>query len=49
MVTIITDTASDMDAEDYERLSIVPLPLSVTFGDKTYLETKELTKDVFLR
>ncbi len=47
MVTIITDTASDMDAEDYERLNIVPLPLSVTFGDKTYLETKELTKDVF--
>ncbi len=47
MVTIITDTASDMNAEDYERLNIVPVSLSVTFGDTTYLETRELTKDGF--
>ena len=47
MIRIVTDSAADMEAEELERFDIESVPLSVTFGDKTYLDGVTLSKDDF--
>ena len=49
MVRLITDSAADMDAEEYEKNGITCIPISVSFGDETYQESVNLTKKEFYR
>lgn len=47
MVIIATDSAADFELEELEKLRITCMPMSVTFGDKTYLENISITKEEF--
>lgn len=49
MIRIITDSASDMENEELEKYSIEKIPLSVSFGEKNYLDGVDLFKDEFYR
>ncbi|MBO7423920.1 MAG: DegV family protein, partial [Oscillospiraceae bacterium] len=49
MVRLITDSAADMEAEDYEKNGITCIPISVAFGEKVYYENVSLTKTEFYR
>ena len=49
MVRLITDSAADMEAEDYEKNGITCIPISVAFGEKVYYENVSLTKAEFYR
>ena len=37
MVRIITDSAADLQPQEYERLGVFCIPLRVAFGDAEYL------------
>lgn len=45
-IRIITDSAADYSAKEIERRNITCVPLSITFGETTYLGT-ELEKEAF--
>jgi len=47
MVRIITDSAADLEPQEYESLKITCIPLTVFFGDKEYQENVNLSKDTF--
>ena len=47
MVRIITDSAADLEPQEYEKLRVCCIPLRVAFGDQEYLECKELSKGRF--
>ncbi len=47
MVIIATDSAADFELKELEDLNIVCLPMSVSFGDKNYLENISITKEEF--
>ena len=47
MVRIITDSAADLEPQEYEKLNITCIPLNVNFGDKDYQENVTLSKDLF--
>lgn len=47
MVIIATDSASDLELNEYEQLNIVHLPMSVSFGDDNYLENISISKNEF--
>ena len=47
MIKIITDSASDFEVHEYEKLDVVCIPLCVSFGNAEYQETINLTKDEF--
>jgi len=47
MTKIITDSTSDVRPAEWEKLGVSVLPLSVNFGDKSYLDGVDLTNDVF--
>ena len=47
MVIIATDSASDLELNEYEKLNIVHLPMSVSFGDDNYLENISISKNEF--
>ena len=47
MVRIITDSAADLEPQEYEKLNVCCIPLRVAFGDAEYLECAELSKGRF--
>ncbi len=47
MVIIATDSAADFELNELEELNITCLPMSVSFGDKNYLENVSITKEEF--
>lgn len=47
MVRIITDSAADLQPQEYERLGVFCIPLRVAFGDAEYLENVNLSKARF--
>lgn len=47
MVQIITDSAADLQPQEYEKLGVTCIPLRVAFGDREYLENAELDKERF--
>ena len=49
MVRIITDSAADMEPQEYEQLNIRCIPLGVSFGGHEYRENVDLSKDEFYR
>ena len=47
MVHIITDSAADLQPQEYEKLGVTCIPLRVAFGDTEYQENVDLDKDRF--
>ena len=47
MVRIITDSAADLQPQEYEKLGVTCIPLRVAFGDQEYLENVDLGKERF--
>mgnify|MGYP006067399375 FL=1 len=47
MIRIITDSAADMEKAELEKYSVTSVPLSVSFGENTYLDGVNLEKDRF--
>ena len=47
MIRIITDSAADLSPEEYDRLNITCIPLTVMFGETEYQENVNLDKDTF--
>lgn len=46
-IQIITDSAADYSAQEIERRRIICVPMSVTFGEETFLDGVNLTKEEF--
>ena len=49
MVQIITDSAADFEPWELEKFGIACIPLTVTFGSRSYQENVDLSKDQFYR
>ena len=47
MVRIITDSAADLEQQEYEQLGVTCIPLRVSFGDAEYQENIDLDKTKF--
>lgn len=47
MIRIITDTSSDLTVEEAKELGIILLPMTIGFGDETYLDRYELSTTDF--
>ncbi|MEE0944552.1 MAG: DegV family protein [Clostridia bacterium] len=47
MVQIITDSAADFEPHELEKLNIICVPMSITFGEKDYRENENITKAEF--
>lgn len=47
MIRIITDSGADMERAELEKYSVISVPLSVSFGDKSYFDGVDLEKDRF--
>ena len=47
MVQIITDSAADFEPNEIEKLNIICIPLSISFGDKVFRDNENLTKSEF--
>ena len=47
MVHIITDSAADLQPQEYEKLGVTCIPLRVAFGDREYQENVDLGKEQF--
>src|SRR3954454_9205812 len=47
VVRVVTDSACDLPPELCERLGIEVVPLTIRFGDREYVDRKELTTDAF--
>ena len=47
MVHIITDSAADLQPQEYEKLGVICIPLRVAFGDREFRENVDLDKDRF--
>ena len=47
MVRIITDSAADLEPQEYEKLGVTCIPLCVAFGDREYQENVNLDKIKF--
>lgn len=47
MVRLITDSAADLEPEEYEQLNVTCIPLTVMFGDREYQENVNLSKGEF--
>lgn len=47
MVHIITDSAADLEPQEYEKLGVKCIPLRVAFGNREYQENVDLSKDAF--
>ena len=48
-VRVVTDSASDLPPEICEQLGIEVVPLTIRFGDREYVDRKELSTDEFWR
>ena len=49
MTQIITDSVADFEPEELQRLGVACVPISVAFGERSYKENAELSKDMFYR
>lgn len=49
MTQIITDSVADFEPEELARLDVACVPISVAFGEKSYQENTELSKEGFYR
>ncbi|WP_100374633.1 DegV family protein [Bacillus sp. FJAT-45037] len=47
-IKIVTDSTCDLPKEVIEKHGIEIIPLSLTFGDKTYLDGVDITKEEFM-
>lgn len=47
MIRILTDSSSDLEKEELKALGVICVPLSVTFGEDTYQDGFNLSKDMF--
>ena len=47
MVRIITDSAADLEPQEYRQLGVDCIPLRVMIGDQEYQENVDLSKDQF--
>ncbi|MBR6089529.1 MAG: DegV family protein [Anaerolineaceae bacterium] len=47
MVIIATDSAADFELDELKEMNISCLPMSVSFGENTYLENISITKEEF--
>lgn len=47
MIRIITDSGADFEPKEIELLNITVVPLYISFGDVTYQENVNLTKNIF--
>ncbi len=47
VVKVVIDSSSDLPADIARDLDITVVPLSIHFGDKTYLDGEDLTPDTF--
>jgi len=47
MVRIITDSTSDVRPDAWAKFGVTVLPLSVSFGEKTFLDGVDLTNEAF--
>lgn len=47
MVRIVTDSAADLEPQEYVNLGVTCIPLTVMFGEKEYQENVNLGKDQF--
>lgn len=48
-IRIITDSAADYSVQEIEKRNITCIPMTVTFGEKEYLDGKDITKEEFFR
>ena len=48
-VRVVTDSACDLPPDVCEQLGIAVVPLTIRFGDREYIDRKELTTDAFWR
>jgi len=46
-VRVVTDSACDLPTEVYEQLGIEVVPLTIRFGNREYVDRKELTTEAF--
>ena len=46
-VRVVTDSACDLPSEVCEQLGIEVVPLTIRFGDREYVDRKELTTEAF--
>jgi DegV family protein with EDD domain len=49
MLKIVTDSSSDLPPESVRRLDITVVPLSVHFGDRTYVDGEDIDVPTFYR
>ncbi len=49
MTQIITDSVADFEPDELARLGVACVPISVMFGERSYRENEELSKDEFYR
>lgn len=49
MIKILVDSASDFDIEDAQKENIYMVPLQVRFGEETYIDQYEISKDEFFQ
>ena len=47
MVIVATDSAADFELVELEKMNVVHMPMSVSFGEDHYLENISITKDEF--
>lgn len=47
MVRIITDSSADFEPAELEKMNIGCIPIPVTFGEREYRETVDLSKELF--
>ena len=47
MIQIMTDSASDFEPWESERMNVKCIPMSVMFGNTQYQENVDLSKDEF--
>src|SRR5689334_2286078 len=48
-VRVVTDSACDLPPEVCDQLGIEVVPLTIRFGDREYVDRKELSTDAFWR
>ena len=48
-IRIITDSAADYSAQEIEKRQITCIPMTVSFGDKEFMDGKNITKDEFFK
>ena len=49
MITIVTDSMSDLTPDEAEALGVVLIPLTVRFGTHEYREGFDISREEFLQ